>query len=87
MTIKLQLPITQVSVLNYSLTTLYTALVEDYLNDIAYDAAIVGLRFTLDSTTTGLRLKVEGYNDKLVKFLDTIIDKIIDFTPPKRDTM
>ncbi|YCL18138.1 Pro-a-factor processing enzyme [Komagataella phaffii] len=80
-TIKLQLPITQVSVLNYSLTTLYTALVEDFLNDIAYDAAIVGLRFTLDSTTTGLRLKVEGYNDKLVKFLDTIIDKIIDFTP------
>lgn len=75
------LPISQTTPLNSVLTTVYLELVDDYLNDIAYDASIVGLHFGLNPTRDGFTLKIVGYNDRLIVLLNKVVDTIKTFRP------
>ncbi|KAK3847359.1 MAG: Metalloenzyme, LuxS/M16 peptidase-like protein, partial [Linnemannia gamsii] len=52
---------------------LYVALVKDALNEDTYAAHLAGLSFTLDSSIDGIRLSIQGYNDKALLLLEKVI--------------
>lgn len=60
------------SVMSY----LFVELLEDALNEYSYLAQIAGLKFALASTTRGLTLRVNGYNQKLPLLAEKIVDKM-----------
>ncbi|KAJ4792475.1 Insulin-degrading enzyme [Rhynchospora pubera] len=69
---------------NYSpeaevLTSLFVALLRDYLNDYAYNAQIASLSYGIYSTTTGFQVAVMGYNDKMRLLIDAIMMQIAHF--------
>ncbi|ODV93679.1 hypothetical protein PACTADRAFT_51446 [Pachysolen tannophilus NRRL Y-2460] len=74
-------PVTQSTPFNSTLTNIFLDLIEDALNDIAYDASIVGLHYGLSATRDGFSLKVSGYNDKLTVLLEKVLDHLVDFKP------
>ncbi|KAJ3571053.1 hypothetical protein NP233_g3999 [Leucocoprinus birnbaumii] len=57
------------------LTRLYTDLVNDALNEFAYDADLAGLTYHFSNTTTGLYLFTGGYNDKLATLIQAVMLK------------
>lgn len=61
---------------NTVLTNLYCRLLDDNLNEFAYDADIAGLGYSLTPTTTGLHLMVKGYNHKLHELFSVIVDRM-----------
>ncbi|KAA8494009.1 Insulin-degrading enzyme [Porphyridium purpureum] len=65
------------------LTNLYTQLLNDDLNEFAYDADIAGLRYTLSNTMMGMRFMVRGYNDRLLVLLRAIVERIANYTVNK----
>ncbi|EOY09245.1 Insulinase (Peptidase family M16) family protein [Theobroma cacao] len=66
------------------LANIFVQLLEDYLNEHAYDAQIAGLHYYTSRTDTGFKVTVFGYNDKLNILLETVVDKIANFEV-KRD--
>lgn len=62
------------------LTKLFTELLIDDLTEFTYDADIAGLKYSFYNTMEGMRLTVHGYNDKLKSLLQTIVDRIANFT-------
>ncbi len=61
------------------MTDLFTRLLQDSLNEYAYDAEIAGLSYSLSLTQTGLRLAIQGYNHKLSVLATKIIEKMKKF--------
>lgn len=61
------------------MSRLYTDLVEDSLNEYAYDADLAGLSYELYSQLGSIVLTVEGYNDKLAALQEVVIQKMINF--------
>ncbi|TVU38355.1 hypothetical protein EJB05_11718 [Eragrostis curvula] len=61
------------------LTDLFTRLLMDYLNDIAYDARVAGLYYAVEPNDTGFQVTMVGYNDKMRTLLETVIGKIAEF--------
>jgi insulysin len=54
-------------------------LVQDALNEFAYDAELAGLSYSLSSTTRSLKLHLGGYNSKLPVLADAICKKLMNF--------
>lgn len=77
------IPIATSTPLNSALSMLYADLIDDSLNDVSYDASLVGLKYTIAPTRDGLSLKVNGYNDKMDHLLVKLVDELVNFTPSK----
>jgi insulysin len=58
------------------LTSLYCKLLEDSLNEYAYDAEVAGVAYSLSNTTTGASLKFGGYSHKLPLLIETIVRRM-----------
>src|ERR1700679_4206895 len=55
------------------MTRLYVNLVEDSLNEYAYDADIAGLSYSLSETAQGLNIEIDGFNDKMSVLLEKVL--------------
>jgi insulysin len=69
---------------NYSpeatvLTSIFTRLLVDYLNEYAYYAQVAGLNYSIVTTMTGFQVAVSGYHHKLIVLVQKIIDKVVNF--------
>ena len=60
------------------MATLHARLVERALNPRAYAARMAGLYIEAGATTTGFRLSVRGFHDKLPVLLDDVLAAFID---------
>ncbi|CAK0787227.1 hypothetical protein CVIRNUC_010443 [Coccomyxa viridis] len=61
------------------LTRLYVKLLNDYLNETAYDAELAGLSYGLSNTQSGFLLSFYGYNHKLMELVHVVLKEIGDF--------
>ncbi|GLT37044.1 hypothetical protein SLA2020_113820 [Shorea laevis] len=61
------------------LTTVFTLLVMDYLNEYAYYTEVAGLHYDIRHANGSFEVTVGGYNHKLRILLETIVDKIANF--------
>lgn len=76
------IPITNSTVKNVVLTSLYVSLVNDYLNDsIIYDAVIANLHINLSRHSTGLQVGFFGYNEKADILIKEFFEGISMFEP------
>lgn len=57
---------------------LYTMLVQDDLNALAYPAYLAGLNYELVGPPKGFRVSVGGYEDKQQVLLEEVIDRLIN---------
>ncbi|XP_067023914.1 nardilysin-like [Acropora muricata] len=62
------------------LCDLFLSVLEDDLKEIAYDANVAQLRYSMTVAETGIVLKLDGFNHKLALLFETIIDHIANFT-------
>lgn len=53
-------------------------LVKDSLSQVTYAASLAGLDYSLSNDSTGLAVKVGGYDDKLPLLLHTVLEKLSD---------
>lgn len=65
------------------LSRLLVELVKDALCEYSYDADVAGLHYSVDSQMDGVDIIVGGYNDKLPKLLQSVLDS---FTQLQVDT-
>eukprot|EP00898_Chlorokybus_atmophyticus_P006740 jgi/Chlat1/7067/Chrsp57S06767 len=72
-------PEAYISPANAVLTRFFAKLTMDYLNEVAYLAEIAGLAYNVQTTIGGFQVIVWGYNDKLGKLTQTILDHIANF--------
>ncbi|XP_048268577.1 insulin-degrading enzyme isoform X2 [Bombus affinis] len=78
-------PLAYMDPLSCNLTYIFVLLFRDALNEYAYAADIVGLKWELTNSKYGMTLGIVGYDDKLHVLLNKIIDKMINFkVDPKR---
>ncbi|OAY40427.1 insulin-degrading enzyme-like 1, peroxisomal [Manihot esculenta] len=61
------------------LTTIFTRLLKDYLNEYAYHARVAGLNYHINMADSGFQVTVTGYNHKLKTLLEKVIGKIAKF--------
>jgi len=70
---------------NVVMTRLFMKLINDSLNEYAYDADIAGLTYSLVNSHYGIGLNVSGYNQKQIVLLEKIMRKFAGFKVcPKR---
>lgn len=79
--VRLTSPIFTKSIENSLYSGLLTNLIEDELTDISYYAALVGLHYKIFSLSSGIIVRVSGYNDKLAVLLEQILIKIKNYKP------
>eukprot|EP01048_Picozoa_sp_COSAG05_P004387 COSAG05_NODE_233_length_13251_cov_30.223920_4_plen_875_part_00 len=77
--VDLSTPVAYYSPTNAVLCRLFSKMVEDGLNEFAYEAEVAGLHYELYSTTEGMRLALSGYNDKILLLLDAVCKKVATF--------
>ncbi|KAK9921921.1 hypothetical protein M0R45_030414 [Rubus argutus] len=61
------------------LTSIFTHLLMDYLNDYAYYAQVAELHYGINNTDSGFQVTLVGYNHKLGILLETVVEKIASF--------
>ncbi|XP_068308397.1 insulin-degrading enzyme-like 1, peroxisomal isoform X2 [Pyrus communis] len=61
------------------LTSIFTWLWMDYLNEYAYYARVAGLSYGINHTVSGFQVTLVGYNHKLRILLETVVEKIATF--------
>ncbi|KAG9246960.1 Metalloenzyme, LuxS/M16 peptidase-like protein [Calycina marina] len=71
-------PMPGVTVENLMKARLYSELVQDALEEYAYDAELAGLDYHVDSRSSGLEIAVSGYNDKLSVLLEKVLTTMRD---------
>ena len=59
--------------MNAVMSRLYVDLVEDSLNEYAYDADIAGLSHSLSDNAQGLMIELNGFNDKMSVLLEKVL--------------
>lgn len=59
-----------------ALADLFCLALNESLNSIAYEAKIAGLKYSLESSHSGLELQVIGYSDKADTFLKTLLSSM-----------
>ncbi len=69
-------PSANASARNAMLSTLYTRMVDDRLNETLYDASLAGLDVQLYPHLRGVSLRISGYNDREPVLLDTLLDEM-----------
>ncbi|XP_031738677.1 insulin-degrading enzyme-like 1, peroxisomal [Cucumis sativus] len=62
------------------LTQIFTMLLVDYLNEYAYYAVVAGLSYGINAVDSGFQVTLNGYNHKLRILLETIVEKIANFS-------
>ncbi|UTW14066.1 insulinase family protein [Marinobacterium rhizophilum] len=60
------------------LTTLYTRMVNDQLNETLYDAALAGLSLSLYPHMKGVSVRVSGYNERQPLLLDALLAAMVN---------
>lgn len=55
---------------------MYSDLVEDSLTEYVYDADLAGLSYNFSSSSSGMYVQVQGYNDKLHVLLQHVLERI-----------
>ncbi|KAF8953411.1 Insulinase (Peptidase M16) [Haplosporangium bisporale] len=73
---QLTTPLVLASPANFVRSVLFVKLVKDSLTEEAYSAELAGLKYALDVTVEGIVLKIEGYNDKALVLLQTVVERI-----------
>ncbi|MBU2965420.1 insulinase family protein [Amphritea sp. 2_MG-2023] len=61
---------------NAVMTSLYTKLINDQLNETLYDASLAGLNTRIYPHMRGLSVRISGYNDKQQKLLKQVITSL-----------
>lgn len=56
-----------------AMAQLYHALVQDALNEYAYDAEVSGLDYSVSTQSIGIDLSLSGYNDKMAVLLEKVL--------------
>jgi insulysin len=69
----LRTPLASVTPSNTVKTKFFCELVQDSLNEYAYDAEIAGLSYNLNGHTLGLDVEISGYNDKMAVLLEKVL--------------
>lgn len=69
-------PLTQSSVENLNMTSIYSMCIKSFVSEKLYPATLVGYSYKLNATDNGLILRLSGFNEKLPLILD-IISKAI----------
>jgi len=64
---------------------LWTRCVTESLQEYAYDAMIAGMSYNLSVTNTGVRIALDGFNDKLPVLLDAVTAKMKSMTEVPAD--
>jgi insulysin len=59
------------------LVALYAALLNDLVNEFAYPAHLAGLSFDIYKHSSGISLRVGGYNDKQELLLQRLLDNVV----------
>ncbi|KAG0039010.1 Insulinase (Peptidase M16) [Podila clonocystis] len=75
---QLTTPLVLASPANFVRSVLFVKLVKDSLTEESYSAELAGLKYVLDVAVEGVVLKVEGYNDKALVLLRTVVQRIKD---------
>ena len=57
---------------------LYSALVQDDLNSLAYPALLAGVGYQIASPPKGFRLTISGYQDKQFVLLDEVMSRLVN---------
>ena len=57
---------------------LYTALVQDDLNSLAYPALLAGVSYQIASPPKGIRISIAGYEDKQFVLLDEVVRRLVN---------
>lgn len=65
--------------LNWNLTQLFAWMLEDHLKERLYCAVIAGTDWNFSVTTTGIRIFIDGYSEKMEIFVETILNEIYKF--------
>lgn len=60
-------------------TTLLSALVDDSLNELAYQPRLASLRYAVSPSNQGLELEIGGYADKQMALLEPVADRVAHF--------
>lgn len=71
--LKLRTPMCRMTARNAAMSFIFTALVQDSLQEYSYDAELAGLEYDLDSTSLGLECTITGYNDKMAVLLEKVL--------------
>ena len=69
----LRSPVVSLTPMNAIMARLYIDLVEDSLNEYAYDAEIAGLDYSLPESAQGLSIELNGFNDKMSVLLEKVL--------------
>ncbi|KAL1917702.1 uncharacterized protein VTP21DRAFT_3536 [Calcarisporiella thermophila] len=73
-------PFTHTTPGNYVKTSLFMDLLQDSLNEYAYDADVAGLSYSFENQTEGMLFLMEGYNDKMPVLLEKVVHRMKNFT-------
>ena len=71
-------PLAHITPANAVKTKMYCELVNDALEEYAYDAEIAGLEYNLHSTSLGLDVDFAGYNDKMSVLMEKVLVNMRD---------
>ena len=66
------------SALDSAQSLLYSALVEDSLNSLAYPALLAGVSYQVAAAPKGFRVSIGGYEDKQFVLLEQVMRRLID---------
>jgi len=62
------------------LNKLFTLIVGDQLNEIAYEAELAGVSYDIQASVTGFIVLLTGYNDKIKALNDIVFERIVNCT-------
>jgi insulysin len=83
--VEMRSPVANASPLASVLTSLYSDLVRDALNEFTYAAELAGLNYNFSPATHGLYTTMSGYNDKLATLTHHVLEKVKNLSiDPKR---
>ncbi|KAL7284357.1 hypothetical protein ACG7TL_001646 [Trametes sanguinea] len=74
--IDIKSPLAYATVRHAMMSRLLVDLVDDALAEIAYDATLAGLSYSVTNQLEGLAVSVAGYNDKIHVLLHTVLEKL-----------
>lgn len=68
---------TQLSVDNLNMTSIYSMCIKNFLSEKLYPASLVGYSYKLNSIDSGLILRLSGFNEKLPLLIDIITKEML----------
>lgn len=75
-TVKMVYPDVSQSARHCAVAAMFTSMVHDELSDYSYYADVAEVSYSFNVRPTGFEIKVQGFNEKLCKLLEVVVDKI-----------